>query len=150
PEGERGLLTVTSLGRDNPMLRYNNEDVVRIQSDPCPCGETFRRGFYEGRRQDIIRIDGKMILPIDVWFELPLDAEYEIVRWPHQDRLVVRIEHEPGDLVERLSARTGVPVEVDVVQEGTIPRASYKPTRVVDEDPAAHRPSTRSRSSGCS
>src|SRR5208282_1924355 len=30
PDGERGYLVCTSLGRDNPMIRYNLEDVVRI------------------------------------------------------------------------------------------------------------------------
>jgi phenylacetate-CoA ligase len=134
-EGERGLLTVTSLGRDNPLIRYNNEDVVRIESEPCECGETHRRGFWEGRRKDIVRVQGKPILPIDVWFELPVHAEYGLVRRPSADRLTVRVEHQPAaDLAERLEARTGVPVDVEVVPEGTLPRAAFKPSRVIDED----------------
>jgi phenylacetate-CoA ligase len=134
PEGQRGVLVVTSLGRDNPMIRYSVGDVVRIASDPCPCGETSRRGFYEGRRQDIVWVAGRMILPLDVWFELPVDAEYGLVRRAGAERLTVRIEHEPApDLVSRLEARTGVSVDVERVPEGALPRASYKPTRIIDE-----------------
>jgi phenylacetate-CoA ligase len=134
PDGQRGLLTVTSLGRDNPMIRYNNEDVVRVESAPCPCGETSRRGFYEGRRKDIVRIDGRLILPIDVWFELPPDAEYALVRRPGATRLTVRVEYRPADdLADRIAARVGVPVDVQPVEPGALPRASFKPIRVLDE-----------------
>jgi phenylacetate-CoA ligase len=134
PDGERGLLTVTSLGRDNPMIRYNNEDVVRVESGPCPCGETSRRGFYEGRRKDVVRVDGRMILPIDVWFELPVDTEFALVRRPGARRLTVRVEGRPAaDLAVRISVRTGVPVDVEPVEPGTLPRASFKPSRVIDE-----------------
>ena len=38
--GQRGTMVVTSLGRDNPMIRYDLEDVVRVDDGPCPCGET--------------------------------------------------------------------------------------------------------------
>lgn len=134
-DGQRGLLTVTSLGRDNPMIRYNNEDVVRVDSAPCPCGETSRRGFYEGRRKDIVRIGDRLILPIDVWFELPSDAEYALVRRPGATRLTVRVEHQPtGDLADRIAARVGVPVDLERVEPGALPRASFKPIRVLDED----------------
>jgi phenylacetate-CoA ligase len=134
PEGERGILVVTSLGRDNPMIRYNVGDIVRIESDPCPCGEPSRRGFYEGRAKDIVWVDGRMILPLDVWFELPVDAEYELVRRAGADRLTVRIEHQPApDLGGRLEARVGVPVTIEQLAPGTLPKAAFKPSRVVDE-----------------
>jgi phenylacetate-CoA ligase len=134
PDGHRGLLVVTSLGRDNPMIRYNVEDVVRLESEPCECGETSRRGFYEGRRKDIVRVAGKIILPLDVWFELPVDAEYQLVRRPDAQRLTVRIEHEGApDLAQRLEARIGVPVDVEQVGPGALPRAAFKPERVIDE-----------------
>src|SRR5882757_3132356 len=48
-DGERGHLVVTSLDRDNPMLRYDLEDLVRIDATPCPCGESTRRAFWDGR-----------------------------------------------------------------------------------------------------
>jgi phenylacetate-CoA ligase len=134
PDGERGLLVVTSLGRDNPMIRYNIEDIVRIDPSPCDCGETSRRGFFEGRRKDIVFVQGKIIMPIDVWKELPPEEEFTLVRRPAAERLTVRVEHEPApDLAARLTARTGVPVDVERVPADSLKRASFKPERVVDE-----------------
>ena len=133
-DGRRGLLTVTSLGRDNPMIRYNNEDVVRVEAALCDCGETSRRGFYEGRRKDMVVIGEQIVLPIDVWFEIPVEAEYELVRHKSADRLTVRIEHEPAsDLQDRLEARTGVPIVIERVDDGAIARAAFKPSRVVED-----------------
>jgi phenylacetate-CoA ligase len=134
-DGARGLLVVTSLERDNPLVRYNNEDVVRVESAPCSCGETSRRGFYEGRVKDIVWVAGRIVLPIDVWFELPVQCEYQLVRPAKPtDHLTIRVEHDPApDLAERLRTRIGAPVEVQRVAEGSIPRAAFKPTRVVDE-----------------
>ncbi|HVA07276.1 MAG TPA: hypothetical protein VNG12_11105, partial [Acidimicrobiales bacterium] len=48
--GERGNLVVTTIGRDNVVVRYDTEDVVRILPDPCPCGETTRKMYFDGRR----------------------------------------------------------------------------------------------------
>lgn len=136
PDGERGVLVCTSLGRDNPMIRYDLEDVVRVISDPCDCGETHRRGFWDGRARDAVEIQGRLVMPIDVWQELPLNREFMLVRHARQrDRLDVRLEGEvPADLAERIESRTGVPVEVTSVPDGTFPRAEYKSDRVTDEE----------------
>jgi phenylacetate-CoA ligase len=135
PEGQRGQLVVTSLGRENPMIRYNVGDVVTIDSAPCPCGETSRRGFYQGRVKDVVRVGDTKVLPIDVWFELPDDAEFVLVRSPHQQELTVRVEGGPDpDLRTRLEARLGVPTRLEWLPSGTLPRASYKPVRVIDAE----------------
>lgn len=136
PDGERGFFVVTSLGRDNPMIRYDMEDIVRIESAPCDCGETSRRAFWEGRGKDIVEVAGQWVLPVDVWKELPADAEYMLVRPATPgDVLTVRVEGEvAGDLAERLESSIGVPAKVENVPEGTFPRASYKSVRVLDED----------------
>jgi phenylacetate-CoA ligase len=133
-EGKRGQLVVTSLNRDNPMLRYNVEDIVRIDSSPCPCGETTRRGFFEGRTKDIVRVGGHAILPVDVAKALPAGVEFVMQRHAAPtDRLHVRIEGSPsGETRERISATVGVPVDVDWVAAGTLPRAAYKAQRVID------------------
>jgi phenylacetate-CoA ligase len=135
-DGERGVLVCTSLGRDNPMIRYDLEDIIRIVSDPCSCGETHRRAFWDGRARDAVEIEGRWIMPIDVWQELPLNREFMLVRHSlRKDRLDVRLEgNVPSDLVERIEARTGVPVDVTSVTEGTFPRAEYKSDRVTDEE----------------
>jgi phenylacetate-CoA ligase len=133
-DGERGALVVTSLGRDNPMIRYNVEDVVRIDSALCPCGETSRRGFFEGRVKDLVPVAGRHLLPIDVWWEVEADAEFVLVRRPHAERLTVRLEGAiAGDLADRLAARCGVPVDIESVERGSLTRSGYKSVRVVDE-----------------
>lgn len=136
PDGRRGRMVVTSLDRDNPMLRYDLEDVIRIESAPCPCGESSRRGFWEGRAKDVVRVGEHAVLPIDVWRELPSDAEFVLVRPKRRaDRLAVRIEGERDRAAEdRLNQTVGVPVDVEWVAVGTFPRAAYKSQRVVDED----------------
>lgn len=133
PDGERGRLVVTSLGRDNPMLRYDLDDVVRIASDPCPCGETSRRGFWEGRAVDIVPVGDVEVLPIDVWRHLDPTAEFVIIRPErHSDRLAVRVEGARDRTVEdALTTAIGVPVDVQWVERGALPRAAYKAQRVV-------------------
>ena len=139
PDGRRGSLVVTSLGRDNPMLRYDTGDIVRVDSTPCECGETSRRGFYEGRVKDLVPVAGKELLPIDVWWELDPAAEFVLVRRPNAERLTIRLERPGGtappsaDLVARLEQRCDVPVDAEVLEPGTLARAGYKAVRVVDE-----------------
>jgi phenylacetate-CoA ligase len=148
--GERGNLVVSVLEKDNFLLRYDLEDVVRLNTTPCSCGETHRRLFYEGRVRDVTPVQGKKILPIDValvLYDFPEvstpSAEYQILR-PRVEApaLRVRCEHAPGvdaaALTPRLEARfqtsLGVPAKVELVERGGLPRFAYKAARVIDED----------------
>ena len=147
--GERGNLVVTVLEKDNFLLRYDLEDVVRWNLEPCPCGETSRRLFYEGRVRDVVTANGVGVLPIDVAFvlyEFPEtstpSAEYQVVRHAGvTDALHVRCEVDPaadaGALVGRIAARfrerLGVTARLELVPRGTGPRFAYKAARVVDE-----------------
>jgi phenylacetate-CoA ligase len=147
--GERGSLVVTVLEKDNFLLRYDLEDVVRLNTDPCACGETHRRLFYEGRVRDVVQAGDRRVLPIDVAFvlyEFPEvsvpAAEYQIVRTAApSDRLHVRCEHAPGverdalarRLGERFRERLGVTARLELVERGGLPRFAYKAARVVDE-----------------
>lgn len=147
--GARGNLVVTVLEKDNFLLRYDLEDVVRLNETPCPCGETHRRLFYEGRVRDVTPVGDAQILPIDValvLYEFPEvstpSAEYQIVR-PKEPApaLHVRCEHGEGvdaaALTPRIAARfrerTGVPLRLELVPKGGLPRFAYKAARVVDE-----------------
>ena len=149
--GERGNLVVTVLEKDNFLLRYDLEDVVRWNTKPCPCGETHRRLFYEGRVRDIVAVDGREILPIDValvLYEFPEvstpSAEYQIVRTKQAtETLHVRLEYDPAQindvagitrrLAERFRERLGVSADLELVARGDLPRFAYKAARVVDE-----------------
>ena len=151
--GERGNLVVTVLEKDNFLVRYDLEDIVRWNATPCPCGETHRRLFYEGRVRDIVPIAGREILPIDValvLYEFPAlcspAAEYQILRSARpMDTLALRVEYDaardeprgdPGDLARRLAdrcrERLGIACAPDLVPRGALPRFAYKAARVVD------------------
>jgi phenylacetate-CoA ligase len=133
-DGERGRLVVTSLGRDNPMIRYDLEDLVRIDTAPCPCGETSSRAWWDGRMKDLVPVGDTTVLPIDVWWELAADAEFVLVRRTHEETLEVRVEGAtPAGLEDRLRARLNVPVMVTSIPRGALARSGYKAVRVVDE-----------------
>jgi phenylacetate-CoA ligase len=138
PDGQRGQLVVTSLNRENPMLRYNVEDIVRIDSAPCPCGETTRRGFFEGRTKDLVHVGDHAVLPIDVARALPPGTEFVIARHSTPtDQLHVHVEGPiDGDIREQIVASTGVPVQLDWVPVGDLPRAAYKAQRVIEVAPS--------------
>lgn len=149
--GERGNLVVTVLEKDNFLLRYDLEDIVRLNTRPCPCGETHRRLFYEGRVRDIVSINGKEVLPIDVALILyefaeisTPSAEYQIVRSRQPSTaLHVRFEFDPAQVSDqaalgqriaaRFADRLGIAVKLELVQRGTVPRFAYKAARVIDE-----------------
>jgi phenylacetate-CoA ligase len=146
--GQRGNLVVTVLEKDNFLLRYDLEDVVRLNEAPCPCGETHRRLFYEGRVRDLVPAGGREVLPIDValvLYEFPEvstpSAEYQIVRPAAPTaELYVRCEHAPGAdaaalatrIAERSRERLGVAARVELMPRGGLPRFAYKAARVVD------------------
>ena len=147
---ERGNLVVTVLEKDNFLLRYDLEDLVRWNLAPCPCGETHRRLFYEGRVRDVVTVAEREILPIDValvLYDVPEvstpSAEYQIVRGPEpRTALHVRVEYDPAGgvepaalarrLDEALRARLGVAARPELVARGAVPRFAYKAARVVD------------------
>jgi phenylacetate-CoA ligase len=147
--GERGNLVVTVLEKDNFLLRYDLEDVVRWNWTPCPCGETHRRLFYEGRVRDVVVAGTRGVLPIDValvLYEFPEastpSAEYQVVRpKAPADALHVRLEYRPGvdeddlrrRLAERFRERLGVATRLELFPPGGLPRFAYKAARVVDE-----------------
>lgn len=147
-DGERGNLVVTVLEKDNFLFRYDLEDVVRWNLRPCPCGESHRRLFYEGRVRDLVQVNHKELLPIDValvLYEFPEvstpSAEYQILR-PSRPLPVLHIQLEytghirPDDLAGRLrhrfQQRLGVNVQFHFVPRGGVPRFPYKAARVVD------------------
>jgi phenylacetate-CoA ligase len=149
--GERGNLVVSVLEKDNFLLRYDLEDVVRWNLTPCPCGETHRRLFYEGRVRDLVPAGDREVLPIDValvLYDFPEvstpSAEYQIVRRaPSTQALHVRVEYDPATRVdtaaltrrleEAFRARLDVGLALELVARGTVPRFAYKAARVVDE-----------------
>jgi phenylacetate-CoA ligase len=137
---------VTSLTKDNFLLRYDLEDLVRLDRSPCACGETHVRAFWDGRAKDVVKAGDQQLLPIDVWVVLrEIDevsrpaAEYQLVRTSDTSALRVRVETpSPTPAREQrlgalLEERLGVGVRLELLASGTLPRPAYKPVPVVDE-----------------
>lgn len=152
PDGEWGNLTVTTLDRDNAMVRYDLEEACAILRDPCPCGETSIRALWGGRFKDLLACQGtrfqitelqNVLVGIPELREPSL--EYQVVRPDGGDRpLTVRVEVASEDPAVRRAAAEraaaaitdafGIRAEVEVLSRDTIPRAGYKATRIVDPD----------------
>ena len=146
PDGEWGNLVVTTLDRDNGLLRYDLEEACAIDRAPCSCGETTIRGFWGGRFKDLLACQGTRFQVSEVEKALRTGApelaepslEYVVVR-PVVDSavLVVRVEG-PADASasERCQAalkeQLGVVALVETIERGTLPRSGYKTARVVD------------------
>ena len=59
PDGQWGNLVVTTLDRDNGLLRYDLEEAAMIEGPAdCPQGETSRMGFWGGRFKDLLSSQG--------------------------------------------------------------------------------------------
>lgn len=67
-DGERGELVATGLfNRTAPLVRYRSDDIVRVTRARCACGRTHARIWPIGRKGDELVVDGRAVLPIDVW-----------------------------------------------------------------------------------
>ena len=149
PVGERGYLTLTTFERDNVVIRYNLEDLVRVNPEPCPCGETHTRFFWQGRRQEVVNVAGKEILPVDVMVALnqiselgDRPVEFQMERWGKtQDRLKINLEYDPTQISdtavfsEKIKAHFRDTLDLTVEPElvaSAVYRSNYKPMRVID------------------
>lgn len=150
PDGQWGNFVITTLGRDNFVVRYDLEEAVKIDRSPCPCGETHLRGWWGGRMKDLLRTQGVSIMLQDLERSLRRvktvrepSLEYVVIRPTEPDApLAVRVEANPdvqdlesvgAEASAQLSDALGVRVAVEALARDTLPRAGYKATRVVDE-----------------
>ena len=150
PDGEWGNLTVTTLGRDNGLIRYDLEEACALERTPCACGETTIRGFWGGRFKDLLASQGTRFQVSEIEKALREGApevtqpslEYVVVK-PRADHdpLLVRVEWagdgDPGSVAERCAGAIkdtlGVTANVEILARETLPRSGYKTARVVDE-----------------
>ena len=69
PEGERGELVLTNLGRWGfPVIRYRTGDLVKMNMERCSCGRSFARfeGGILGRADDMVTVRGVNVFPAGV------------------------------------------------------------------------------------
>lgn len=146
PGGE-GELVITNLGRIGfPVFRYRTGDVVRVTTDPCPCGRTFTRfdGGVIGRADDMIVVRGVNIFPAAV--ENMLRAhdgieEFRVTVTTQREMAELLIELECQDGVDgramtaavraRFEAAVGLRPDIEIVALGSLPRFELKAQRFV-------------------
>jgi len=149
PDGEWGNLVVTTLDRDNALVRYDLEEAVTIIREPCSCGETTARAFWGGRFKDFLDVQGRYfnigeleraLRAVDVISKPTL--EYVVVKPTDPAApLVVRVEllseHDTEQARQRcvisVKERLGIDATVEIVDRESLARSGYKAVRLVDE-----------------
>jgi phenylacetate-CoA ligase len=151
PDGSRGELVVTSLGRSaSPVLRYRTGDVVVRRTGACACGRSWARleGGILARADDMVNVRGVNVYPAAI--EAVVRAFPEIVEFrttvtrSHEMRaLTLEIEPGPGAecgeelaaaVARRLREALGLSVQVQGVAPGALPRFEMKARRFVMEE----------------
>ncbi len=151
-EGEVGELVATTLvpRNGNPLVRYRSEDLVRATTVPCGCGRTGMRLWPVGRKGDEVVVDGRSVLPMDIWpvvESVPESAAgyFQVVRTGREmPALRVRVGFDPdstarstaavrSDLIEAIATETGITPEIDLVDNEVLLRQGppHKIPRVV-------------------
>jgi phenylacetate-CoA ligase len=149
PDGDWGNLVVTTLDRDNGLLRYDLEEAACFVSEPCPCGETTKRGFWGGRFKDLLASQGKHFQVNEIEGALRSVAavrtptlEWQVVK-PVDAAAPLRVRVELGTAggdaatvadacAAAIRSEIGVHAAVDVVERGSLERHGYKQVRLVD------------------
>jgi phenylacetate-CoA ligase len=66
-EGVEAEIVFTTIHREaTPVIRYRVRDMVRVYTDPCPCGRTGFRFHIIGRSDDMIKVKGVNVFPAAV------------------------------------------------------------------------------------
>jgi phenylacetate-CoA ligase len=125
---------ITAFAVDATFIRYDLEDIVVQDVEPCPCGDTGPRYTLLGRSADLVTVGGRQILPLDV--QLAADdlgaPEFQVGRDSDGTTLQLQVEADGRgpELEAALSERLGVAVAVVEVPRGSLPRSTFKPRRV--------------------
>jgi phenylacetate-CoA ligase len=151
PDGERGELVVTNLGRAaSPLIRYRTGDIVIRHTGACACGRTCARleGGILSRDDDMVNVRGVNVYPSAVESVVRRFAEVAEYRATVSTRgalreLGIAIELASGaDGAAAVASRVGAAlreslglnVPVRIVEHGTLPRFELKSRRFVIEN----------------
>jgi phenylacetate-CoA ligase len=124
PDGGVGELVATSLTNDVfPLIRYRSDDLDRFTRSRCRCGRSHARLWTLGRKGDEVRVQGRSVLPRDVWqavesLEETAAGLFQIIRSSRDvERLRLRVGYagEPRlpELAERVAASVAKSVGVE-------------------------------------
>jgi phenylacetate-CoA ligase len=131
PDGGIGELVSTSLtNRVFPFIRYRSDDIDRFTRERCRCGRTHARLWTLGRKGDETVVDGRSVLPRDIWAAVEALDEcsaglFQMIRPQRQlDQLRLRVGYAgaPGSLAtladrvaDSVEENVGVRPEVELV-----------------------------------
>jgi phenylacetate-CoA ligase len=135
-DNARCELVATALtNRVAPLIRYRSDDIVRIDRRPCACGRTHARVHTIGRKGDELIVQGRSVLPIDVWAAIEsLDAcrlgLFQLVRPSREvDELRLRVGYagDPApslsdDVAGAVAAAVGIEPVVELVPNDVLLR----------------------------
>jgi phenylacetate-CoA ligase len=138
-DGERGeLVSTTLLDKIAPLVRYRSDDLVRITREPCACGRTHGRVWPLGRRGDEIVVEGRSVLPGDLWEAIERVPEtsaglFQVIRTHREvDRLRLRVGYAAGGgrtdaevrtrITESVHEAVGVEPDVELVENDVLLR----------------------------
>jgi phenylacetate-CoA ligase len=141
-----GELVFTTLTKEAlPLIRYRTGDVATVTEEPCACGRTLARmSAVTGRRDDMLILRGVNLYPSEIEQVLlrveGVEPHYELTVERPGSADEIRVRCEAGDGGDGLAARvqaalrerTGLAIEVDLVEPGTLPRSEGKAARVID------------------
>lgn len=145
PDGERGELVITNLGRTaSPLIRYRTGDIVVRRTGRCACGRTLAwlDGGILSRVDDMVNVRGVNVYPSAVEAVVRRFDEVVEYRATMATRgvlceLSLEIELAPGcasidgQIGTALRDALGLTVPVRVVGAGVLPRFEMKARRFV-------------------
>ena len=137
-----GELVITTLTKEAlPLIRYRTGDIASVDEAPCACGRTLARmGPVRGRRDDMLILRGVNVYPSEIEHVLlgieGVEPHYELtVRAARRVRRGARplrgARRRRDDLAARvheaLRERTGIGIEVELVEPGPSRAARARP-----------------------
>ena len=156
PDGEKGELVITSLGREaSPLLRYRTRDITWLMREPCACGcSTVRIHRLLGRTDDMMIIRGVNVFPSQIENVLVridgAQPHYRIIidrGATHLDEIEIQVEVDESVLSDvtrameqlrkrihdELRSELGISAHIKLVEPRSIERSEGKAKRIIDK-----------------
>jgi phenylacetate-CoA ligase len=106
PDGTLGhqILFTNLFSFTQPVIRYEISDMMVLASEPCPCGQPFRRILaINGRNDDVLYLQGRAgrqvaVHPVHFWNVLESFADIRQYQVVHEsDGICLRLMYEEGN-----------------------------------------------------
>jgi phenylacetate-CoA ligase len=148
-DGARGELVVTALADDvAPLIRFRTDDLVSLTRAPCTCGRTHCRMKPLGRKSDEMIIQGRSILPMDLFplverFPETTAGLFQIVKTQREAEVLrLRVGYDASllkgseaELAARMASGIGhsldVPVQIELRRSEELLKSGHKIPRVI-------------------